>query len=305
MARLYTFPSTAFEPERAAIERAFEVLYVGKRPSTVRSDRVAVRHWFDWFGYRVPRETDVLRYIDHARTELNHANKTIKATLIRVRRGFDSFDISHRFDRALRLVKTSHVPERREIKMIDFDDLIRLVQAPDTDTLTGVRDSCFLSLMVGGALRITEALELKVGDVRHTPKGTLYVRLGMTKAGTPANQAISPRVARFVQEYASQRMIESDQSAPLLTAYAPNGKPLDKALIRRNASRSFYGYCERLGIKASPHSCRATAITKLLADGVHHREVQNFSRHSSVQMVEVYDKRRFGIDQSAAKDLTF
>lgn len=41
----------------------------------------------------------------------------------------------------------------------------------------------------------------------------------------------------------------------------------------------------------TPHSARATAITKLLADGVPHREVQEFSRHSSVRMVERYDKR--------------
>jgi integrase len=59
------------------------------------------------------------------------------------------------------------------------------------------------------------------------------------------------------------------------------------------------------GRYATPHSARATAITKLLADGIPHREVQEFSRHSSIQMVEWYDKRRFSVEQSPAKELSY
>jgi len=69
----------------------------------------------------------------------------------------------------------------------------------------------------------------------------------------------------------------------------------------------FKQYCMAAGAGsfATPHSARATAITKLLADGIPHREVQEFSRHSSIQMVEWYDKRRFDVEQSPAKGLTF
>ena len=69
----------------------------------------------------------------------------------------------------------------------------------------------------------------------------------------------------------------------------------------------FKGYCMRAGAGrfATPHSARATAITKLLSDGLNHREVQEFSRHASVQMVEVYDKRRLGVDQNPAKTLKY
>ncbi len=55
----------------------------------------------------------------------------------------------------------------------------------------------------------------------------------------------------------------------------------------------------------SPHSARATAITKLLDSGFSHRDVQEFSRHASVQMVEIYDKRRLQVDESPAKKLEF
>jgi integrase len=55
----------------------------------------------------------------------------------------------------------------------------------------------------------------------------------------------------------------------------------------------------------TPHSARATAITRLLEQGFSHREVQEFSRHSSVLMVEKYDKRRFSLDESPGKKIFY
>jgi integrase len=69
----------------------------------------------------------------------------------------------------------------------------------------------------------------------------------------------------------------------------------------------FKQYCMAAGagMYVTPHSARATAITKLLSDGVPHRVVQEFSRHASIQMVEWYDKRRFDVEQSPAKGLVY
>ena len=67
-------------------------------------------------------------------------------------------------------------------------------------------------------------------------------------------------------------------------------------------------YCECVGLdpdQYSPHSARATGITKMLEQGIPHRQVQEFSRHSSVRMVELYDKRRIQIDHNPAKVLEY
>jgi integrase len=71
--------------------------------------------------------------------------------------------------------------------------------------------------------------------------------------------------------------------------------------------RLFKHYCEKAGATQflTPHSARATAITKLLADGIPHREVQEFSRHSSIQMVELYDKRRLTVEENPGKELDY
>jgi integrase len=65
-------------------------------------------------------------------------------------------------------------------------------------------------------------------------------------------------------------------------------------------------YAMLVGVEgAGMHAARATLITKLLTDGVDYRGVQEVSRHSSTRMVEVYDKRRYEIEEQANRKVIF
>ena len=71
--------------------------------------------------------------------------------------------------------------------------------------------------------------------------------------------------------------------------------------------RLFKEYLARFKLNPdySPHCARVTAITQLLKQGMNHREVQELSRHASVAMVERYDRRRFEIEESPSKKLSY
>ena len=305
-ATVIPFRKKGADPNQERIERAFEILFLAKKASTVQADKYAIKPWFTFHGYVIPKEEDVLRYIDHAREDLNHTNRTIKTALIRLRRGFESFGVAEHFTKAIALVKTSHFPEKRRICAIPFDKVMELVTSPNNSP-QGLRDRAHMALMIGGGLRISEALKLTIEHVRTSEKGCLYVCLETTKKGTPAEQAIAPTFAKFVLEYLNKRIKEGAKAGDIfLTSYDEEGKPTNTQRNRRNATRSFQAYAKKCGLNGiSPHSCRATAITKLLHDNKTYREVQEFSRHSSVQMVEIYDKRYFGVDDSPAQDLSF
>jgi len=66
-------------------------------------------------------------------------------------------------------------------------------------------------------------------------------------------------------------------------------------------------FCRLCGLSRhiSPHSARATSITKLLEDGMSHREVKEFSRHAAIESIESYDKKRTEAGVRAAKKLSF
>lgn len=200
--------------------------------------------------------------------------------------------------------------QKRPTEMLDFQMVKAVLDAPDCSTGKGLRDSALLALLFGGGLRRSEVVALRIGDLRQSPGGTTYVRLRATKSKRDADHALPPWAAARVQQLAEQRLQEGAAPGDYLfvAERGPGaGGRSSRGLTASGLYRIFKDYCRQTGagMFITPHSARATAITKLLADGLNHREVQEFSRHASVQMVEVYDKRRYGVDKSPAKDLDY
>lgn len=199
---------------------------------------------------------------------------------------------------------------KRPTEMLPFESVKSLIAAADDNTIKGLQDKAILACLFGGALRRSEIVNLRIDDVRRSQKGTLFLHLRATKAGKDANQALPAWAATVVQKHLMQRKKSGAQPiSPLFCSF--RGKagliPTNQPISASGVYKLFKLYCKRaeLGDFFTPHSARATSITKLLSEGIPHRQVQEFSRHSSVQMVEHYDKRRIGVDENAAKDLEF
>lgn len=200
--------------------------------------------------------------------------------------------------------------QKRPTEMITFDKVMEILALPDCSTFKGRRDKAILAVLFGGGLRRSEVVKLRLADVRKTSKGTVFLRLRSTKARKDSDQAIPLWAAQAVADVVKDRLENSaGEGDYLFISYRGKGGniPTTHSFSDNGLYKVFKEYCQRAGVKvpASPHSARATAITKLLTDGLSHREVQEFSRHASVAMVEVYDKRRIGVDQSPAKDLKY
>lgn len=200
--------------------------------------------------------------------------------------------------------------QKRPTEMIEFELVKEIINRADPSTPKGLRDRAVLSVLFGGGLRRSEAVSLRIGDVKKTPRGTVYLHLRSTKAKVDSDQALPVWAGKTVMELVRQRRKSGAQSGDyLFVSYRGNAGlvPTEKPFSDSGLYKLFKSYCMQAGAGEflSPHSARATAITKLLADGVSHREVQEFSRHASVQMVEVYDKRRIGVDDNPAKDLDY
>jgi len=199
---------------------------------------------------------------------------------------------------------------KRPTEMVDFDLVKAVIGAADPSTPKGLRDQAMLCALFGGGLRRSEVAALRVGDVRRSRNGTTYLYLRATKAKRDAEQALPPWAAQVITTLTQARL--RDGAGPVdflfLSYQGQAGKtPTKDAVSASGIYKLFKHYCALAGAgpNLTPHSARATAITRLLAAGVPHRQVQEFSRHSSIQMVEVYDKRRIGVDENPGVDLSY
>ncbi len=248
--------------------------------------------------------------------EATQSNATIAKKFAALRRIYRMW-IASGFPIAVNPFDVDRVPppakdagRKRPTEMVPFALVMRVVNGPDPTTPKGLRDQAILAALFGGGLRRSEVVNLRVGDVRRSSKGTTFLYLRATKAKRDAQQALPGWAAEIVQALATLRRAEGAGDADYLhVSYTgPGGKaPTLRCVSASGVYKLFKHYCRAAGAGrfCTPHSARATAITRLLDSGIPHREVQEFSRHSSIQMVELYDKRRIGVDENAAKELRY
>lgn len=210
-----------------------------------------------------------------------------------------NLDIQNPFLALFRDYKNIEVREVRPTKMMNYDDVQRLVYEPTKHGKTGIRDAAFFALLFGAALRRNEAIKLDLQNIKYKDK-LIYVELTNTKNKDDINQALPKWAAIILNAYATQRTAEGARKPdPLFVGYSRWEQPDNK---RMTASAMWYRlreWCKRLNLEhIGTHAGRATLITKLLDDGYSHRQIREVSRHKSVEMVEQYDKRRTNLSNS-------
>lgn len=196
---------------------------------------------------------------------------------------------------------------KRPTERVPDKKIIEMFAACDLTTKSGVRDLALLSVLFGGGLRRSEVVKLRVGDVKVSAEGQLYLELRATKNRKDESQALPEWVTESLSALIAQRKADGvSEQAPLFVSYNGN-RNKSGHLSDRAVDRYFKQYCKRVGLAPiySPHSARASAITKLLELGETHDKVKQFSRHSSVTMVDVYDKRIKRLSESPVKKLSY
>lgn len=183
--------------------------------------------------------------------------------------------------------------------------VVRALINMEATTRSEARDRMIFVVALGAALRRSEIRRLKINDVELTTQGTVVLKLRQTKSGTPQQLSLPDWVGEQVQQFKESRIQEgAGQEDYLFVRYADRKTyPIGDEWIYN----LFIKYCKKFGFEKvyTPHCCRVTAITQMLDQGFSHREVQELSRHSSVQLVERYDRKRNEVDQSPSKKLKY
>lgn len=203
------------------------------------------------------------------------------------------------FSQAAEEYRTATVGDKRPTEALDFEIVPKILDAPSKVSRDGLRDRALMVLLFGCALRIGETAKLTMSDINlkklDNEEWVVTLTLRATKSGKDAEQAVPISMMDGFLPYFYQRKSEgAGASDPFLVLYRADHTPVNKHVLTRQLRRIFGYWMKECGVqnRVSPHSARATAITWLLEQGVPHREVRKFSRHSSVVLVEKYDKLR-------------
>jgi len=162
----------------------------------------------------------------------------------------------------------------------------------------GIRDTAILAVMLGAGLRRTEVADLGLEDWL-SEDCVLVVRRG--KGRRPREVPISKQVNRAISIWVDLR---GKDEGPLFTKIHVG----DVIYMGGLRPAAIYSILERRCIEAmiekvSPHDCRRTYITNLLANGNDLASVAKLAGHRSVETTAIYDRRGLESLREAAESL--
>jgi site-specific recombinase XerD len=197
----------------------------------------------------------------------------------------------------IELAKVGH----RQIDLITPGELRRLMDAPDTHTLIGLRDKAILELLFSTGLRVAELcslsrdLDLDAEEFSIRGKGD-KVRLVF----------LSPEARAAVKRYLDNRkdmgdalFTELSERAAKAALKAPvsnkksgkeDKKVGDEPLTTRSVQRIIKRYAIKAGIskRVTPHIIRHCFATDLLGNGADIRSVQMLLGHADISTTQIY-----------------
>ena len=194
------------------------------------------------------------------------------------------------------------VSPRREHKVpahLSVDEMTRLLEMPDAEEPLGRRDRAILELFYASGLRLSELVQLDLGDVNLSARIVRVMGKGRKERLVPFNTSTKAAVGAWLKDRAALRE----------TAIAGEGQPaagsrrsgearrepvfvnsrgtrLTGRSVQRLVARYVAGCSTRFGI--SPHALRHSFATHLLEHGADLRAIQELLGHVQLSTTQRY-----------------
>jgi integrase/recombinase XerD len=231
-----------------------------------------------------PTDVDASRLttlmVENARAGLGARSSARQLSALR---GFFKFLVR---ERAIKSDPTSLVDRprlgRRLPKALSYDDVDRLLAAPDLATPRGLRDAAMIHLMYASGLRVSELCALKLGDLDLQRGVVAAFGKGGKRRLVPVGQVALDHVTSYLRH---GRPANAKDASLFLS-------PRGRRFTRQGFWKLLKRYAASAGIlvSISPHKLRHSFATHLLRGGADLRAVQAMLGHADLGTTEIYTR---------------
>jgi len=171
----------------------------------------------------------------------------------------------------------------RQIEIIEYKELERLLGAPKGSDLRSLRDKAILEVLFSTGLRLSELCSLnRYFDI---DRGEITVR---GKGGKLRVVFLSPTAKKVLKNYLNKRT-DTEEALFISLSRGPNPKIIGR-ILPRTVQRMVNFYSRKAGIpeRVYPHMLRHFFATDLLINGADLRSVQELLGHSNISTTQIY-----------------
>jgi integrase/recombinase XerC len=174
--------------------------------------------------------------------------------------------------------------DKRLPKCLDLEQVQKLLEAPGDADLLSARDKAMLEVLYSSGIRVSELVELEMGDL-DLQEGVLRVKgKGRKDRLTPIGSQAIKALQRYFELRAQEPKCQGASAAHVFLN--KHGETLSTRSVRRKLDK----YLMQAGLDPgiSPHTLRHSFATHLLNNGADLRSVQELLGHQSLSTTQIY-----------------
>ena len=167
--------------------------------------------------------------------------------------------------------------------VLGVDEVEKLLEAPDTGNPLGLRDRALLELLYAAGLRVSEAVNLRVGDLDMAAGLVRCLGKGERERIVPVGEEALRVLGAYLRR-ARPGFLRGRSSRYLFLNR--RGRPLTRQTVWKLLKR----YARQAGInrEITPHTLRHSFATHLLENGADLRAVQEMLGHADIVTTQIY-----------------
>lgn len=170
---------------------------------------------------------------------------------------------------------------RKLPRVLSESEVETLLAIPDPQDPLGLRDKAMLELLYATGMRVSELVELDLGQLRFEHGFILVRGKGDKERVVPVGEQAESWLRRYLDE-GRPTLVRGRQERVFVNRF---GRPLS----RQGFWKKLRGYCRQGGVEEiSPHVLRHSFATHLLEHGADLRAVQMMLGHSDISTTQIY-----------------
>ena len=172
--------------------------------------------------------------------------------------------------------------EKKLPNVLSFEEVEDLLDAPDIENDSELRDKAMLETMYASGLRVSELLSLQLGNINFN-EGYLKIK------GKGSKERIVPIgefALDFINRYVTLVRPKYSKNRTKYLFLNRDGAPISRQYFWRQIKK--YALKANIDREISPHTLRHSFATHLLENGANLKEVQEMLGHTKIETTQIY-----------------